>query len=106
MKHFVGIPLFLLALPMVAAETPMSYVRVIEFDPLAPSYAYCASVGIYPNDDTKYPQPPSSADIKYAGDGANYCFGMGDGRVYIYDRAGVQAIVPLNDFVMPKIITK
>ena len=30
MKHFVGIPLFLLALPMVAAETPMSYVRVIE----------------------------------------------------------------------------
>ena len=38
-------------------------------------YAYCASVGIYPNDDTKYPQPPSSADIKYAGDGANYCFG-------------------------------
>lgn len=38
-------------------------------------YAYCASVGIYPN-DTKYSQPPSSADIKYAGDGANYCFGM------------------------------
>ena len=30
MKHFVGIPLFLLALPMVAAEAPMSYVRVIE----------------------------------------------------------------------------
>lgn len=30
MKHFVGISLFLLALPMVAAETPMSYVRVIE----------------------------------------------------------------------------
>lgn len=68
-------------------------------------YTYCASVGIYPN-DTEYPQPPSSAYIKYAGDGANYCFGMGDGRVYIYDRAGVQAIVPLNDFVMPKIITK
>ena len=35
MKHFVGIPLFLLALPMVAAEAPMSYVRVIEPDPLA-----------------------------------------------------------------------
>ena len=30
MKHFVGISLFLLAQPMVAAETPMSYVRVIE----------------------------------------------------------------------------
>lgn len=49
MKHFVGIPLFLLALPMVAAETPMSYVRVIEPDPLALSYpsispyAYCAN---------------------------------------------------------------
>ena len=40
MKHFVGIPLFLLALPMVAAEVPMSYVRVIEFDPLALSYPY------------------------------------------------------------------
>lgn len=38
MKHFVGIPLFLLALPMVAAEAPMSYVRVIEPDPLALSY--------------------------------------------------------------------
>ena len=35
MKHFVGIPLFLLAQPMVAAETPMSYVRVIE--PYSPS---------------------------------------------------------------------
>ena len=40
MKHFVGILLFLLALPMVAAEVPMSYVRVIEFDPLALSYPY------------------------------------------------------------------
>jgi hypothetical protein len=40
MKHFVGISLFLLALPMVAAEAPMSYVRVIEFDPLALSYPY------------------------------------------------------------------
>ena len=35
MKHFVGISLFLLALPMVAAEAPMSYVRVIE--PYSPS---------------------------------------------------------------------
>ena len=49
MKHFVGISLFLLAQPMVAAETPMSYVRVIEPDPLALSYpsispyAYCAN---------------------------------------------------------------
>ncbi len=38
MKHFVGISLFLLAQPIVAAEAPMSYVRVIEFDPLALSY--------------------------------------------------------------------
>lgn len=27
MKHFVGISLFLFALPMVAAEVPMSYMR-------------------------------------------------------------------------------
>ena len=38
MKHFVGIPLFLLALPMVAAEAPMSYVRFTTPDPLALSY--------------------------------------------------------------------
>ena len=35
MKPVFAIPLFLLALPMVAAEAPMSYVRVIEPDPLA-----------------------------------------------------------------------
>lgn len=40
MKHFVGIPLFLLALPMVAAEAPMSYVRFTTPDPLALSYPY------------------------------------------------------------------
>ena len=49
MKHFVGIPLFLLALPMVAAEAPMSYMRFTTPDPLALSYpsispyAYCAN---------------------------------------------------------------
>lgn len=35
MKPVFAILLFLLALPMVAAEAPMSYVRVIEPDPLA-----------------------------------------------------------------------
>lgn len=35
MKHFVGISLFLLAQPMVAAEAPMSYVRFTTPDPLA-----------------------------------------------------------------------
>ena len=35
MKHFVGISLFLLALPMVAAEAPMSYMRFTTPDPLA-----------------------------------------------------------------------
>ena len=48
MKHFVGIPLFLLALPMVAAEAPMSYVRFTTPDPLALYYPslsppYCAN---------------------------------------------------------------
>lgn len=49
MKHFVGISLFLLALPMVAAEAPMSYVRFTTPDPLALSFpslspcAYCAN---------------------------------------------------------------
>ncbi len=35
MKHFVGISLFLFALPMVAAEAPMSYMRFTTPDPLA-----------------------------------------------------------------------
>lgn len=49
MKPVFAIPLFLLALPMVAAETPMSYVRFTTPDPLALSYpflspyAYCAN---------------------------------------------------------------
>ena len=49
MKPVFAIPLFLLALPMVAAEAPMSYVRFTTPDPLALSYpflspyAYCAN---------------------------------------------------------------
>lgn len=48
MKPVFAIPLFLLVLPMVAAEAPMSYVRFTTPDPLALSYpslspyAYCA----------------------------------------------------------------
>ena len=44
MKHFVGISLFLLALPMVAAEAPMSYVRFTTPDPLALSYPYLSPI--------------------------------------------------------------
>lgn len=49
MKPVFAIPLFLLALPMVAAEASMSYVRFTTPDPLALSfpflspYAYCAN---------------------------------------------------------------
>lgn len=49
MKPVFAIPLFLLALPMVAAEAPMSYVRFTTPDLLALSYpslspyAYCAN---------------------------------------------------------------
>lgn len=49
MKPVFAIPLFLLAQSMVAAETPMSYVRFTTPDPLALSYpflspyAYCAN---------------------------------------------------------------
>lgn len=87
--------------PIGSPDRPLS--MVVSAPPNAPMFHSHPSGSV---NDMKYPQPPSSADIKYAGDGANYCFGMRDGRVYIYDRAGVQAIVPLNDFVMPKIITK
>ena len=53
-----------------------------------------------------YDQPPSKADIDNAGTGANYCFARGNGKVYIYDKDGVQAVYPMKYFVNPKIRQK
>jgi RHS repeat-associated protein len=49
-------------------------------------------------------QAPSEQDIRKAGKGTHYTFGMGGPQqtVYIYNRSGVVATVPLKHFVKPK----
>ena len=47
-------------------------------------------------------QTPSNADIQNAGTNINYVFGRGNGLVYVYDSQGVQAIIPINRFVVFK----
>lgn len=47
-------------------------------------------------------QFPSSVDVGGAGGYTNYVFGRGDGKVYIYTSSGIQAVIPLKQFVTPK----
>lgn len=47
-------------------------------------------------------QTPSNADIQNTGTNINYVFGRGNGLVYVYDSQGVQAIIPINRFVVFK----
>ena len=47
-------------------------------------------------------QPPSTVDIDNAGTHTNYVFGRGNGKVYIYTSGGVQAVIPMKQFVNPK----
>ena len=47
-------------------------------------------------------QPPSTTDINNAGTHTNYVFGRGSGKVYIYTSGGVQAVIPMKQFVTPK----
>ena len=50
-----------------------------------------------------YTQTPSPADIRNAGSHTNYVFGRsGNGNVYIYNSSGVQAVIPMKHFVVPK----
>ncbi len=52
---------------------------------------------------TPYAQHPSPVDLSTAGRGTtNYVFGMGDKTVYIYNKSGVQATLPIENFVKPK----
>ena len=44
-------------------------------------------------------QTPSKADINNAGNRTNYVFGRGNGKVYIYNSSGVQAVLPYDSFV-------
>jgi hypothetical protein len=48
-----------------------------------------------------FKQPPSDVDINNAGNTTRYVFGMGNGKVYIYNSKGVQATVDMNYFVKP-----
>ncbi len=46
-----------------------------------------------------FAQSPSQPDINNAQGRTNYVFGMGSGKVYIYNSSGVQATLPINRFV-------
>ena len=46
-------------------------------------------------------QHPSSEDVATAGDYVHYVFGMGDKQVYIYNKNGIQAVIPITIFVAP-----
>jgi hypothetical protein len=47
-------------------------------------------------------QPPSTTDRDNAGTHTKYVFGRGSGVVYIYTSNGVQAVIPMKQFVNPK----
>lgn len=50
-----------------------------------------------------YNQPPSIEDVEGINNNTiNYVFGMGNGKVYIYTKDGVQATLPIKRFVTPK----
>ncbi len=54
-------------------------------------------------DRANFNQPPSDRDINNAGGRTNYVFGMRSGLVYIYTSQGIQAIIPIKNFVdLPK----
>ena len=85
------------------SSPPNSVSILISAPPDAPMYHSHPSgdvIGVHQTN--RYDQPPSQSDIENAGLGANYCFGRGNGKVYIYDRSGVQAVMPLKYFITPK----
>ena len=45
-----------------------------------------------------YKQHASQDDIDHAGSTINYCFGMNDRTVYIYNKDGIQATLPIKAF--------
>ena len=47
-------------------------------------------------------QHPSRTDITNSSSKTEYVFGRGDGKVYIYNKNGVQAVIPMKNFVTPK----
>ena len=54
-------------------------------------------------DEPAYTQPTSSLDIQNAGHHVHYVFGRGNGMVYIYNSSAIQAVIPFNRFVKPKL---
>jgi RHS repeat-associated protein len=60
--------------------------------------------GSYGGTTTTYSftQSPSPMDINAAGTNTHYVFGRSDGNVYIYTSGGVQAVIPMKQFVTPK----
>lgn len=48
---------------------------------------------------TPYEQVPSETDVGNASSQIRYVFAMGDGVVYMYNNQGVQATLPIENFV-------
>jgi RHS repeat-associated protein len=49
----------------------------------------------------RFTQSPSSTDMNNAGNVTRYVFGMGNQKVYIFNSNGVQATIPMENFVKP-----
>ncbi|MDR0833627.1 MAG: hypothetical protein LBN93_05505 [Candidatus Symbiothrix sp.] len=47
-------------------------------------------------------QHPSRTDVTNSGARMEYVFGRSNGKVYIYNSNGVQAVIPMKQFVTPK----
>ena len=59
------------------------------------------------NGETRYfVQPPSIDDINTAGEQIHYVFGRRDNIVFVYNKDGVQAVIPMRHFVQPKQIKR
>jgi hypothetical protein len=64
-------------------------------------HSHCSGTLLVDGFTRFFTQPPSDVDINNAGNTTRYVFGMGDGKVYIYNSKGVQATVGMNYFVKP-----
>jgi RHS repeat-associated protein len=49
-----------------------------------------------------FTQSPSPMDINAAGTNTHYVFGRSSGVVYVYTANGIQAVIPMKQFVTPK----
>ena len=65
--------------------------------------SYCPSETTpYVKEKKGFEQLPSQTDIDGAGENAEYVFAMRDGQVYVYNKKGIMASIPMEYFVTKK----